>query len=259
MRRVNCGRAIPSICGVCYNRIHFVQPDRTAVMSETMRLTALAGSLFAMSYGGVAWVMAGTPVPAMPVPFGMPAQIASVPSMVPVATVPTAPPIAVAPAVPPAAAPSTTATIAAPKPSVIPPQPAPVQQAALPRSDGNAQRDTLRIEALKASTAYALTPCDAAAKTAMVAAVSSYAQAWADMMGCGPDGCDYKKINVTAATFSTPLDLQVRDAIGAAFDKRGIAIDDFPSSLRINVAMLVRGRGAPATACPQGGAEIIGR
>ena len=79
------------------------------------------------------------------------------------------------------------------------------------------------------------------------------------MMGCGPDGCDYKKINATAAAFSTPLDIQVRDAIGSAFDKRGVAIDDFPSQLRINVAMLVRGRGAPATACPQTRAQIVGR
>jgi hypothetical protein len=77
------------------------------------------------------------------------------------------------------------------------------------------------------------------------------------MMGCGPDGCDYRKINATAAAFSTPLDLQLREAVGAAFDKRGVSIDDFPAALRINVAMLVRGRGAPATGCPQRQVRII--
>ena len=102
---------------------------------------------------------------------------------------------------------------------------------------------------------YAL--CDEAAKAIMVQAVSAYAKAWADMMGCGPDGCDYKKINVTAATFSTPLDISARDAIGVAFEKRGISLDDFPPSLRTNVAMLVRGRSAPATACPQTGAQVM--
>lgn len=143
------------------------------------------------------------------------------------------------------------------------PQPQPVQlaalpaaalrgtQPALPSGDGHPQRDPLRIAALEASTAYARNPCNETAKAAMVEAVTLYAKAWADMMGCGPDGCDYRKINSTAAVFSTPLDTRLREAIGAAFDQRGISIDDFPASLRMNVAMLVRGRGTPATACPQ--------
>jgi hypothetical protein len=76
-------------------------------------------------------------------------------------------------------------------------------------------------------------------------------------MGCSPDGCDYKKINATAATFSTPLDIKVRDAIGAAFDQRGIAVDDFPAQLRINVAMLVRGRGAAPSTCPDSRAPFV--
>jgi hypothetical protein len=203
-------------------------------MSETHSLTALAGSFFAMSYMGVAWVMAGTPVLEMPLHFTMPMQIASLPFMAPSYPAATPPPVSSAPAAQP-----------------------PVQHASLPRGDGNPQRDKLRQDALRASTAYVLTPCDEAAKAVMVQAVSSYAQAWADMMGCRKEGCDYKKINVTAATFSTPLDIELRDSIGAAFDKRGISIDDFPSALRINVAMLVRGRGAPATACPQARPQTI--
>jgi len=148
----------------------------------------------------------------------------------------------------------------APMPVVpfVPPADGPAaQQAALPAGDGHPQRDRLRLAALQASTAYARTPCDRAAKTAMVEAVSSYAKAWADMMDCGPNGCDYKKINATAAVFSTPLDIKLRDAVGAAFDLRGISIDDFPPPLRINVAMLVRGRGAPATACTETRVQII--
>jgi hypothetical protein len=198
-------------------RFCFVSPESSAAMSEHVRLAAVAGTLFVMSYTGVAWVMAGTPM------------VGAAQSPVRVAALP-------------ASAPSYA------MPSRIP---------APPRGDGHPQRDKLRLEALQASTAYALTPCDEAAKAVMIAAVSSYAQAWADMMGCGPDGCDYRKINVTAATFSTPLDIQLRDAIGAAFDKRGVSLDDFPSPLRINVAMLVRGRGAPATGCPQRQVRII--
>lgn len=218
-------------------------------MSETFRLTVLAGTLFATSYAGVAWVMAGTPVPAVSIPAASFPQL-SLPQNLQIASLPSALPkldiFKSQPSAPTASAPAV--------------EKAPVQQVALPpRGDGNPQRDKLRIDALRASTAYVNVPCDEAAKTVMIRAVSSYAQAWADMMGCGPDGCDYKKINATAAAFSTPLDIQVRDAIGSAFDKRGVAIDDFPSQLRINVAMLVRGRGAPATACPQTRAQIVGR
>jgi hypothetical protein len=188
-------------------------------MSEHVRLAAVAGTLFVISYGGVAWVMAGAPIvgarreqPAI--------RLAALPTSVPNHEMPG-------------------------------------QTPALPRGDGHPQRDKLRFDALAASTAYALTPCDETARAVMIQAVSSYAQAWADMMGCGPDGCDYRKINATAAAFSTPLDVQLREAVGAAFDKRGVSIDDFPSALRINVAMLVRGRGAAATGCPQRQVRVI--
>jgi len=201
-------------------------------MSEHVRFVALTAALFVMSYTGVAWVMAGTPLPGM-----SPAQPQTRGAPLPV----------YAPG-------EVTASLPLSSGPVVTPQPA-----ALPRGDGHPQRDKLRVAALEASTVYALTPCDEAAKAIMIRAVSAYAKAWADMMGCGPDGCDYRKINVTAATFSTPLDIQARDAIGVAFEKRGISLEDFPSSIRINVAMLVRGRAVPATACPQAGAQVIGR
>ena len=198
-----------------------------SAMSDHALTAAFAGTLFVMAYGGVAWVMAGTPMPGV-APEPPPLRLAALPTVV-------------RPFVPPA-------------PAV---QPKPSQPAALPQGDGHPQRDPLRIAALRASTAYTLSPCDEKAKVAMIETVSAYAQAWADMMGCGPGGCDYRRINTTAAVFSTPLDMELRNTIGAAFDKRGISIDDFPSALRINVAMLVRGRGAPATACPQTNAQLM--
>jgi hypothetical protein len=120
--------------------------------------------------------------------------------------------------------------------------------ASVPQGDGHPERDALRRTALQASTAYALAPCDEVAKAVMIGAVSSYARAY--MRDCGP-GCEHRRSNVTPATFSTPLDVQLREAVGAAFDQRGISIDDFPSPLRSNVAMLVRGRGAPVPVCTQ--------
>jgi hypothetical protein len=203
-------------------------------MSEHIRFAALAGLLFVMSYTGVAWVMAGTPLPGM---------MAEQPQLR-FAALPAHAPGDVTSSMP----------LAAP---VLPPHP--IDPAALARGEGHPLRDRLRIAALMASSAYARTPCDEAAKAIMIEAVSAYALAWADMMGCGPDGCDYRKINVTAATFSTPLDMQAREAVGMAFGKRGISLDDFPSSIRITVAMLVRGRAAPATACPQTRAQVTGR
>jgi hypothetical protein len=188
-------------------------------MSQQVKFVALCAALFVTAYTGVAWVMAGTPL---------------------VGATPEPPPIR----------------------RVTPPAPAPSYDIdswtpALPPGDGHPQRDKLRLDAMQASTAYALAPCDETARAEMIEAVSSYAQAWADMMGCGPTGCDYRKINATAATFSTPLDLQLREAVGAAFDKRGISIDDFPAPLRINVAMLTRGRGAHVAACPQRQVRIV--
>jgi hypothetical protein len=193
---------------------------------QHLSFAALAGSLFVFSYGGVAWTMAGAPLPSLSsLSFSKPeVRYASLPR---------------------------------PQSPVVEHQSRQADSYQSSQGDGHPERDKLRRAALQASTSYALSPCDDAAKASMIEAVSSYAKAWHDMMGCGPNGCDYKKLNATAATFSTPLDLQVRDALGAAFDKYGISVEDFPSSLRINVAMMVRGRGAPATACPETRVQVI--
>lgn len=212
-------------------------------MSQQIHFIALTAALFTCSYTGVTWVMAGAPMPGAP--FAQQGTHA--------AALPGAAPSHVTPKPLPPFAPESTAQQRPLQQAALA---HPIPQPALPAGDGHSQRDELRRAALRASTAYVQTPCDEVAKVMLIGTVSAYAKAWADMMGCGPDGCDYRKINATAAVFSTPLDLDVRDAIGAAFDKRGISIDDFPSALRINVAMLVRGRGAPATACPEKSAQV---
>lgn len=194
-------------------------------MSDHVRFAALAAALFVASYTSVAWLMAGTPV------IGISPQQ----PQTRVATAPAHAPDDVTSSLPLSSRP------------LVPRHP--VQPAALPAGDGHPQRDGLRSAALQASAAYALAPCDQAAKAAMIQRVSAYAQAWADMMGCGPDGCDYRKINATAAVFSTPLDMEARETIGVALGKRGISIDDFPAPLRTHVAMLMRGRATPAVAC----------
>jgi hypothetical protein len=182
-------------------------------MSENIRFAAIAAALFAMSYMGVSWVMAGTPIVRL-----APEQAQPDDQLV---------------------------TGSTPRRATAAVQP----------GDGNPERDALRRAALQASTAYALAPCDEVAKAVMIGAISSYARA--TMKDCGAAGCDFRKINLTAATFSTPLDVQLREAVGAAFDQRGISIDDFPSPLRSNVAMLVRGRGAPVPVCTQTQARIM--
>jgi hypothetical protein len=142
------------------------------------------------------------------------------------------------------AAPSRIAIASAPEPDPIP-------------SDGHVLRDKLRSAALRASYAYALSPCERMVKENLIAAVTAYAKAWHDSMGCGPNGCDYSRLNAAATAFSTPLDMRVREAVGAAFDKRGISIDDFPAPLRINVAMLARGPGDPVSACAETSAQAV--
>lgn len=180
-------------------------------MVDDIRFVAFAAALFVVSFGSVAWINAGAPVPAFSRLFPVPE-------------------IGLAGG--------------------------PIPEPRISGSDGNIGRDMLRVAALQASKDYVLAPCDRTAKANLVAAVSAYATAWREVMGCGPNGCDPRRLNAAAAAFSTPLDSRVREALAAAFDKRGVSIDDFPSALRINLAMLVPGRGDAASACPETRAEI---
>lgn len=207
-------------------------------MSENIRFGMLAGALFLLAYVGVAWFTGG-----MPTSPDVVARVAAyLPSAFPQST--DKPPKPIADKEP-------AARVAAEK---TPPRKPAVEVKrtdgpAASQSDGDPARDRLRLAALQASKAYTAAPCDKTAKARLVDALGAYAKAWHDMMGCSAAGCDNKRLADSAAAFSTPLDMRVRDAIGTAFDKKGVSVDDFPEALRINVTMLARGRGDPVSSC----------
>jgi hypothetical protein len=119
------------------------------------------------------------------------------------------------------------------------------------QGDGDPKREALRLAALQAANAFALSPCDATMKKNLVEALSAYAKAWSDMAGCKFFVCggDDRKIDTAAANFSTPSDMRVREAVRAAFEKGGISREDFPGSIRLWVTMLAGDPGDPASAC----------
>lgn len=105
------------------------------------------------------------------------------------------------------------------------------------QSDNDSKLDKIRLEALQAATAYALSPCDETMKSNLVAAVTAYTRAWQERMDCPRPMnmlmfCGDEKLKEVAATFSTPLDIRVQDALREAFDQRGIVKADFPDSVR---------------------------
>lgn len=119
------------------------------------------------------------------------------------------------------------------------------------QGDGDPKREALRLAALQAANAFALSPCDETMKKNLIEALSAYAKAWTDMAGCkfGVCGGNDRKIDAAAASFSTPADMRVRKAVGAAFEKGGISREDFPSSIRLWVTMLAGDPGDPVSAC----------
>ena len=119
------------------------------------------------------------------------------------------------------------------------------------QGDGDPKREALRLAALQAANAYALSPCDATMKKNLVEALSAYAKAWSDMAGCKFFVCggDDRKIDTAATNFSTPSDMRVREAVRAAFEKGGISREDFPGSIRLWVTMLAGDPGDPESAC----------
>src|SRR4029079_1178248 len=78
-------------------------------------------------------------------------------------------------------------------------------------SDSDPKREALRIAALQAANAFAVSPCDATVKKALVEALSAHVKAWTEMPGCksGICGGDHGRIDAAAATFSTPTDLRM--------------------------------------------------
>ncbi|QWG17533.1 hypothetical protein KMZ68_21610 [Bradyrhizobium sediminis] len=123
----------------------------------------------------------------------------------------------------------------------------------------NAKRNPLRADTLQAATGYALSPCDKTMKANLVAATRAYAMAYSEIGKCNPmfRNCDpvYDKAN---ATYSTPLDLRVREALHEAFEKGGVSKADFPPGLQMAVMSLANSQGNPMSAC-EGPAEQVRR
>jgi hypothetical protein len=108
------------------------------------------------------------------------------------------------------------------------------------QSDGDGELDKIRLEALQAGNAYAMSPCGETTKLNLIAAVTAYTRAWQKKLNCPrPQNmlmfCGDEKLKQAAATFSTPLDIRVKAALNEAFEQRGIIKVDFPADIRFDV------------------------
>jgi hypothetical protein len=108
------------------------------------------------------------------------------------------------------------------------------------QSDKNPKLDKIRLEALQAGTAYAMSPCDRTMKSNLIEALTAYTRAWQEKMDCPRPMnmlmfCSEAKLKEVADTFSTPLDIRVKAALHEAFDQRGILKTDFPDSVRLDM------------------------
>jgi hypothetical protein len=107
------------------------------------------------------------------------------------------------------------------------------------QSDQNPQLDGLRMDALQAATAYAMSPCDQTMKSNLIAATSAYARGYMKIFDCpNPDFpmfCSEKKRDNANAAYSTPLDVRVKAALAEAFDQKGVVKEDFAEDVRSTV------------------------
>jgi hypothetical protein len=108
------------------------------------------------------------------------------------------------------------------------------------QSDGDVELDRIRLDALQAGNAYAMSPCDDTMKSNLIAAVTAYTRAWQKKLNCPRPQhmlmfCGDEKLKQVAATFSTPLDIRVKAALDEAFEQRGIVKADFPDDIRFDV------------------------
>lgn len=113
------------------------------------------------------------------------------------------------------------------------------------QSDGNKERDNLRLALLQASIGYKLSPCDPMMKKHLVAAVTNYTQAWQALYRCkaGVGGCprnEDERIDAAAAAFQTPADVRVHEALREAYEQGGVGPADFPKSVRDNIYLFSR-------------------
>jgi hypothetical protein len=114
----------------------------------------------------------------------------------------------------------------------------------------NAKRNPLRADALQAATGFAMSPCDQTMKANLVGAAGAYALAFSEIRKCNPlfSNCE-PVLDKNMATYSTPYDLRVREALHAAFEKGGISKADFPPELQLAVLTLASSQGSPVSAC----------
>lgn len=120
------------------------------------------------------------------------------------------------------------------------------------QSDGDKQRDKLRLELMQAAIGYKLSPCDDTMKKNLVTALTSYTGAWQEMAHCKHGICNGNdaQIDQAAAAFKTPADIRVHKELAAAFEQGGIGKEDFPKSMRMNVFMWTgMPFGGPQAAC----------
>jgi hypothetical protein len=108
------------------------------------------------------------------------------------------------------------------------------------QSDKNPKLDVIRMDALQAATAYAMSPCDSTMKLNLIAATTAYTHAWQAKLDCPRPMnmlvfCSDRKVKDAADTFSTPLDRLVHDAMHAAFRQKGVVTADFPADVRFDV------------------------
>jgi hypothetical protein len=230
---------------------------------STFRFALVSVGVFALTFVGMLWgtknfpVMAMRSEPAKPVAQTAPAQVAQPQAGQPQA----APTVEEKKSLPPKAAQAATQTatqVAVQVPTFEESVKKGIRKdwevSKTAQGDGDPKREALRLATLQAANAFALSPCDATMKKNLVEALSAYAKAWTEMAGCkfGVCGGDDRKIGAAAASFSTPSDMRVRQAVSAAFEKGGISRDDFPGSTRLWVTMLAGDPGDPVSACATG-------
>lgn len=106
-------------------------------------------------------------------------------------------------------------------------------------SDKNPKLDALRMDALQAGTAYAMSPCDETMKANLIAATSAYARGYTKIYDCPNPAmgmfCSEKKRDQANAAYSTPLDVRVKAALAEAFEQKGVVKEDFPEDIRLTV------------------------
>jgi len=108
------------------------------------------------------------------------------------------------------------------------------------QSDGDAARDKLRLDALQAANAYAMSPCGDITKQNLIEALTAYTRAWQKKMNCPrPQNmlmfCSDEKVKAASEAFSTPLDIRVKAAFHEAFNQHGVVRADFPEDIRFDM------------------------